>query len=119
MTIIFHFALLQRATQTRPHSYFYFPLNYYWYCFIAAGNTNSDFAIDGTTGVVTVAATNGLDRSTTPHYALVIHATDSGTPALSGVTTLSIIVSASDSAAAMNVVSLLSLVAVGLGHMLV
>jgi len=68
------------------------------YVVFAAGNTNNDFAIAGTTGVVTVAATSGLSKETTSSYTLVIHATDSGTPALTGTTSLSITVSESSSA---------------------
>jgi len=85
-----------------------------------AGNTNTDFAIDGSTGIVTVAATNGLDKATTSSYALVIHATDSGSTPRTGSTTLSITISAAaESVAALNLVSPLTLAIVGMWHMLV
>jgi len=69
---------------------------------------------------VTVVATNGLDYATTASYALVIHATDSGSTPLTGTTTLSITVpAAAESAAAVNLASLITLAFVGLGYTLV
>jgi VCBS repeat-containing protein len=45
---------------------------------IVSGNTNSTFAIDSTTGQVTVSNSAALDFEVNPSYALVIRATDVG-----------------------------------------
>ena len=57
---------------------------------IISGNTNGAFAIDPTTGVLTVATPAALDFETTPHFVLTVEATDDGVPVLSGRNTLTI-----------------------------
>ena len=79
--------------------------------FFSAGNTNTDFALAGTTGVLTVAATFGLSKATTSSYTLVIHATDSGTPTLTGTTSLSITVS--ESSSAQSLMPMVAFIAIG------
>jgi len=81
------------------------------YVVFAAGNTNTDFALASTTGVLTVAATFGLSKATTSSYTLVIHATDSGTPTLTGTTSLSITVS--ESSSAQSLMPMVAFIAIG------
>jgi hypothetical protein len=57
---------------------------------ITAGNTGGAFAIDPSTGQLTVANAAALDFETTPVFSLTVQATDSGTPALSGTATVTV-----------------------------
>ncbi len=57
---------------------------------ITGGNTGNVFAIDPTTGAITVAG--ALDYETTPSYSLVVTVTDGGSPSLSATATLTITV---------------------------
>ncbi len=57
---------------------------------ITGGNTGNVFAIDPTTGAITVA--DALDYETTPSYSLVVTVTDGGSPSLSATATLTITV---------------------------
>lgn len=50
---------------------------------IVSGNTGGAFAINATTGAITVANVAALDFETTPVFNLVVRATDNGNPALS------------------------------------
>lgn len=51
---------------------------------IVSGNTNGAFAINASTGAITVANVAALDFETTPVFNLTIRATDNGSPALFG-----------------------------------
>jgi uncharacterized delta-60 repeat protein len=51
---------------------------------IAAGNTGGAFAINATTGQITVANMSAVDFETTPVFNLTVRVTDNGNPALSG-----------------------------------
>ena len=51
---------------------------------ITAGNTAGAFAIDPSTGQITVANSAALDFETTPSFSLTVQVTDDGSPALSG-----------------------------------
>jgi hypothetical protein len=57
---------------------------------IVSGNTNSAFAINATTGVLTVAAAAALNFEVTPAFALVIKVQDNGTGNLSSQATITI-----------------------------
>ncbi len=57
---------------------------------ITGGNTGDVFAINPTTGAITVAG--ALDYETTVSYSLVVTVTDGGSPSLSGTATLTIAV---------------------------
>jgi VCBS repeat-containing protein len=57
---------------------------------ITAGNTNGAFAINASTGAITVANSGALDIGTTPQFQLTVQATDNGTPPLSGSNTITI-----------------------------
>jgi large repetitive protein len=57
---------------------------------ITAGNTGGAFAINPSTGAITVANGAALDFETTPAFTLTVQVTDSGVPALSGVATITI-----------------------------
>ena len=57
---------------------------------ITAGNTNNAFAINATTGVVTVNNSAALNFESTPTFSLTITATDNGTPARSGSATVTV-----------------------------
>ncbi|MHC1775972.1 MAG: cadherin domain-containing protein, partial [Lentimicrobium sp.] len=50
---------------------------------IQSGNTGSAFAINSTTGVITVSNSTALNFETNPVFTLVIQALDNGTPAMS------------------------------------
>ncbi len=51
---------------------------------IVSGNTNGAFAINASTGAITVANVAALDFETTPVFNLTVRATDNGSPALFG-----------------------------------
>ncbi|HET6425430.1 MAG TPA: cadherin domain-containing protein, partial [Planctomycetaceae bacterium] len=57
---------------------------------ITGGNTNSAFAINPATGVITVSNSAALNFETTPLFNLSVTATDNGTPALSSSATVSV-----------------------------
>src|SRR2546428_11622018 len=57
---------------------------------ITGGNTGGAFAINGSTGAITVANSAALNFETTPSFSLTISATDAGTPVLSGSNTIRI-----------------------------
>jgi len=57
---------------------------------ITAGNTGGAFAIDPTTGAITVANSAALDFETTPSFSLTVQVTDGGSPVLSGTATVTI-----------------------------
>jgi VCBS repeat-containing protein len=57
---------------------------------ITAGNTNGAFAIDPTTGAITVADSTAVDFETTPTFSLTVQVTDDGTPPLSGSATITV-----------------------------
>jgi VCBS repeat-containing protein len=59
---------------------------------IISGNTANTFAINASTGQLTVADASGLDAATTPSYRLTVRVTDTGSPALSdtGVVTINV-----------------------------
>jgi len=60
---------------------------------ITGGNTGNAFAIDPTTGEITVATPAALDFETTPSFSLTVQVTDNGTPSLSDSATVTIGVS--------------------------
>ncbi|TAE77930.1 MAG: hypothetical protein EAZ65_04090 [Verrucomicrobia bacterium] len=62
---------------------------------ITAGNTNNVFAINPTSGQITVAAAGLLNANTTPFYNLTVRTTDDGTPALDGSGTVRVNINAS------------------------
>ncbi|MGH8557960.1 MAG: cadherin domain-containing protein, partial [Methylococcales bacterium] len=57
---------------------------------ITAGNTGNAFAIDPSSGQITVASMAALDFETTPAFHLTVRATDNGVPARSGSATITI-----------------------------
>ncbi|HTG35326.1 MAG TPA: cadherin domain-containing protein [Thermoanaerobaculia bacterium] len=57
---------------------------------ITGGNTGGAFAIDPTTGQITVANSAALDFETTPSFSLTVQVTDNGSPVLSGTATVTI-----------------------------
>jgi VCBS repeat-containing protein len=57
---------------------------------ITAGNTAGAFAIDPTTGQITVANSSALDFETNPSFSLTVQVTDDGSPVLSGTATVTI-----------------------------
>ena len=57
---------------------------------ITSGNISNVFAIDSSTGTITVSGV--LDYETTPGYTLIVTVTDDGSPALSDTTTVNITV---------------------------
>ena len=59
---------------------------------ITAGNTGGAFAINSSTGAITVASAAALDYETTPSFTLTVQATDNGTPVLSGTGTVTVAV---------------------------
>jgi hypothetical protein len=57
---------------------------------ITAGNTNNGFAINATTGQITVSNSAALDFETTPQFFLSVRALDNGSPANSKTQTITI-----------------------------
>jgi hypothetical protein len=57
---------------------------------ITAGNTGGAFALNGSTGQITVANSAALDYETTPVFTLTVRVTDNGSPALSSTATVTI-----------------------------
>ncbi|WP_210520952.1 cadherin domain-containing protein [Hymenobacter terricola] len=57
---------------------------------ITAGNTGTAFAINATTGQLTVATPAALDFETTPSFALTVRVTDNGTPVLNTSNTVTV-----------------------------
>ncbi|HEX7151336.1 MAG TPA: cadherin domain-containing protein [Thermoanaerobaculia bacterium] len=57
---------------------------------ITGGNTNGAFAIDASTGVITVANSGALDAESFPSFSLTVTVTDNGTPQLSDSGTIGI-----------------------------
>ena len=57
---------------------------------ITGGNTGGAFAINATTGAITVANSTALDFETTPSFSLTAQVTDNGTPAQSGTATVTV-----------------------------
>ena len=57
---------------------------------ITAGNTNGAFAINATSGQITVANSAVLDFETNPSFALTVQVADNGTPSLNGSATITI-----------------------------
>lgn len=60
---------------------------------ITAGNRNNTFAINATTGQITVASAAGLDFENEPFYDLTIQVTDSGNPARTSTASLKVFMS--------------------------
>ncbi len=59
---------------------------------IVAGNTESAFEIDVSSGLITVANSAAIDLETTPSFYLTVQVTDDGLPVLSDMATITIIV---------------------------
>ncbi len=57
---------------------------------ITAGNPGNAFAINSSTGQITVATSTALDFETTPTFNLTVQVTDDGTPAQSGSATITV-----------------------------
>ncbi|MER2626148.1 MAG: Ig-like domain-containing protein, partial [Accumulibacter sp.] len=57
---------------------------------ITAGNTGGAFAINTTSGQITVANSTALDFEITPSFGLTVQVTDSGSPAESGTATITV-----------------------------
>lgn len=57
---------------------------------IIAGNTGGAFAINPSTGVISVADPTRLDYEATPSFALTVQVTDNGVPALAGSNTITV-----------------------------
>ncbi|HWS71777.1 MAG TPA: Ig-like domain-containing protein, partial [Thermoanaerobaculia bacterium] len=57
---------------------------------ITGGNTGGAFAIDATTGAITVASQAALDFETNPSFALTVTVTDDGAPVQSGGATITV-----------------------------
>jgi cyclophilin family peptidyl-prolyl cis-trans isomerase len=69
---------------------------------ITAGNTDNTFAINSTTGQITVANSADLNKTTHPSFALTVQVTDSGTPAQSSSATVTVNVVANQAPAIAN-----------------
>ena len=65
---------------------------------IVGGNTDNAFAIDPSTGRISVANSGALDFETTPTFALAVQVTDDGAPPLSALATVTIVVNAGPAA---------------------
>lgn len=74
------------------HKSFIFPKIKIFYIalFIADGNAEGDFLLDGSTGVISVV--NALSKNRTASYTLQVTAADNGTPSRTATATLSITV---------------------------
>jgi methionine-rich copper-binding protein CopC len=72
---------------------------------ITAGNGLGAFAIDGSTGKITVADASKLNFETTPSFSLTVQATDAGTPGLSDTATITITASDLNEAPNLNDIS--------------
>jgi VCBS repeat-containing protein len=59
---------------------------------ITSGNTNNAFAINPSTGALTVATSSALNFESTQSYALIVSATDNGSPILNSQATVTITV---------------------------
>jgi VCBS repeat-containing protein len=57
---------------------------------LTGGNTSGAFALNATTGQLTVATSAALDFETTPSFSLTVQVTDNGTPPLVGSTTVTV-----------------------------
>jgi hypothetical protein len=57
---------------------------------ITGGNTGGAFAINSSSGAITVVNSAAVDFETAPVFSLTVQVTDNGTPALSGTTTITI-----------------------------
>ncbi len=57
---------------------------------ITAGNTGGAFAINASTGEITVANSGAVNFETTPTFSLTVQVTDNGTPNLNGTATITI-----------------------------
>ncbi|HUQ68233.1 MAG TPA: cadherin domain-containing protein, partial [Planctomycetaceae bacterium] len=57
---------------------------------ITGGNTGNAFAINATTGLISVATPSAIVAATTPTFSLTVQALDNGTPALSGSATVTV-----------------------------
>jgi VCBS repeat-containing protein len=57
---------------------------------ITGGNTGGAFAINSSTGEITVADVNDVDFETNPTFGLIVQATDNGSPALSDTDTITV-----------------------------
>jgi VCBS repeat-containing protein len=57
---------------------------------ITAGNTGGAFAINGSTGQITVASSAALNFETTPSFSLTVRVTDNGAPSLFGSATVTV-----------------------------
>ncbi|NVO19613.1 MAG: T9SS type A sorting domain-containing protein [Bacteroidetes bacterium] len=60
---------------------------------ILSGNTNNAFAINSSTGLLTVANSAALNFETTPSFSLIVNAQDNGTSPLSTQATVSVLLS--------------------------
>ncbi|MDZ4688540.1 MAG: cadherin domain-containing protein, partial [Planctomycetaceae bacterium] len=60
---------------------------------LLSGNAGNVFALDATTGMITIADTTQIDFATVPSYSLMVQATDSGNPAASSTAAITINVS--------------------------
>ncbi|MEA3210010.1 MAG: extracellular elastinolytic metalloproteinase [Chthoniobacter sp.] len=69
---------------------------------ITAGNTNSAFAIDSTSGQITVANNTALNHNTMPVFMLTVQVTDNGIPPLSDTATVTINVKAPGASPVIN-----------------
>ncbi|MDQ3282910.1 MAG: Ig-like domain-containing protein, partial [Acidobacteriota bacterium] len=70
---------------------------------ILSGNTNSAFAINAATGVITVATPSALNFETTPQFVLSVRARDNGVPQLSDIANITInLTDANDAPLAVN-----------------
>lgn len=57
---------------------------------ILSGNTNNAFAINSSTGQITISTSSAVDFETTPQFVLTIKVADGGTPSLSATGTVTI-----------------------------
>ena len=57
---------------------------------IQGGNTGGAFAIDGSSGQITVATPAAIDFETDPSFSLTVRVTDDGTPVLFGEATITV-----------------------------
>ncbi|XP_052814827.1 cadherin-24-like [Mya arenaria] len=78
------------------------------YSIASTGNYSTDFEVDPSTGVITVAPGKKLSKARTATYALVINAIDNAVPPKTGTTTISVTVGeCSGTAALMSCISLM------------
>ena len=83
---------------------------------ITGGNTNGAFAIDSSTGAISVANRAALNYESSPSFSLTVEVSDDGTPVLSATTTVSISLNDVNDAPVLDNSGSMSLQAINMGQ---